>query len=101
MNDTFYFKGLVLSSRTHRCLLHGKELVLTDTEFSILEMLMKHRGQPVSMDALAKWIWPNEATVECENTICVHVHNIRKKLNDNHKPFQFIKTVRGTGYVIR
>ena len=40
MTDVFSSNGLELSCKTHRCVLHGKRIELTDTRFSILERLI-------------------------------------------------------------
>lgn len=74
---------------------------LTAKEFEVLECLMRHEGQVVSRDMLAREVW-NETTwtAPLHNVIDVHVARLRRKVDD---PFasKLIQTVRGLGFVVR
>lgn len=94
---------LVLDLTTRRVHRDGKEIDLTPTEFSILEMLMRHAGQVVSRRMLCEHLW--EASWEGEtNVIEVHITRLRKKLDrysgSPDSPVA-IQTVRGRGYAFR
>jgi two-component system OmpR family response regulator/two-component system copper resistance phosphate regulon response regulator CusR len=85
---------------TKRRLHKGKdEIDLTPTEFSILELLMRHAGQVVTRKMLCEHLWDTdwEGTT---NVIEVHVNRIRKKLDQEGSP-SIIQTVRGRGYALR
>lgn len=75
-----------------------EEMLLTPTEFSILEYLIRHRGTPVSQQQLYEHVF-DFAKENWSNTIEVHVKNLRKKLQikEYENP---IKTVRGVGYTL-
>ena len=81
--------------------MNGQPLKLTDTEFSILNILMENKGQIVSIKELATLIWPDEVFIDCKDAIAVHVHHLRKKMNDTQKPYTYIGTARGVGYVMK
>lgn len=98
MKDVLSFNGLYLYRRSHRCFLNGEAIRLTDTEFAILETLLENEGQTVSVKELARYVWPNEEFVQCNDAISVHVHHIRKKINDTQKPYNYVKTTWGIGY---
>lgn len=98
MKDVLSFNGLYLYRRAHRCFLNGEAIRLTDTEFAILETLLENAGQTVSVKELARYVWPNEEFVQCNDAISVHVHHIRKKINDTQKPYNYVKTTWGIGY---
>jgi two-component system OmpR family response regulator/two-component system copper resistance phosphate regulon response regulator CusR len=76
-----------------------READLTPTEFSILELLMRHAGQVVTRKMICEHLW--EADWEGEtNVIEVHITRLRKKLDRNGNG-PIILTVRGRGYALR
>lgn len=90
---------LHLDLSTRRVERHGTEIDLTPTEFSVLELLMRHNGQVVSRKMLCEHLW--EVDWEgATNVIEVHMTRLRKKL-DRHGCGSWIQTVRGRGYALR
>jgi two-component system OmpR family response regulator/two-component system copper resistance phosphate regulon response regulator CusR len=90
---------LVLDLSTRRVQFGGREIELTPTEFSIIELLLRHAGQVVSRRMLCEHLW--EADWEgTTNVIEVHVNRLRKKL-DRDGETSIIQTVRGRGYALR
>jgi two-component system OmpR family response regulator/two-component system copper resistance phosphate regulon response regulator CusR len=83
-----------------RCVTMGEvEIDLTPTEFSILEMLMRHAGQVVTRKMLCESLW--EADWEgTTNVIEVHINRLRGKLQRGSRE-PLIHTVRGRGYALR
>jgi two-component system OmpR family response regulator/two-component system copper resistance phosphate regulon response regulator CusR len=77
----------------------GETVDLSPTEFSILELLMRHAGQTVTRKMLNEHVWGEDWTGET-NVIDVHINHLRRKLDREH-PQRFIHTVRGQGYVLR
>lgn len=90
---------LSLDLTTRRVLRDGSEIDLTPTEFSILELLMRHAGQVVTRKMLCEHLWDTdwEGTT---NVIEVHINRIRKKL-DQEATASLIQTIRGRGYALR
>jgi two-component system, OmpR family, response regulator len=90
---------LVLDLPTRRVTSSGTEIDLTPTEFSILEMLMRHAGQVVTRKMLCESLWESdwEGTT---NVIEVHINRLRTKLQRGSKE-PLIHTVRGRGYALR
>ncbi len=76
-------------------------LQLTAREFELLEYLLRHHGEVVSREMLARDVWqtPTRAT-PIDNVIDVHIARLRRKVDD---PFErkLIHTVRGMGFVAR
>lgn len=74
------------------------EIELTPTEFSILELLMRHIGQAVTRTMLCECLWKSdwEGTT---NVIEVHINRLRAKLQRGSTA-PIIHTVRGRGYAI-
>jgi two-component system OmpR family response regulator len=89
---------LVLDLATRRVSRAGKEIVLTPTEFSLLEYLMRFAGQVVTRKMLCEHLW----TADWEggtNVIEVHINRLRGKL-DNGFERSAIQTIRGRGYAV-
>lgn len=92
--------GLTLDLSTRRVMYADSEIDLTPTEFSLLELLLRHAGQVVTRRMLCEHLW--EADWEgATNVIEVHVNRLRNKLHRAGVPDNLIQTVRGRGYAIR
>ncbi|HVS36869.1 MAG TPA: response regulator transcription factor [Gemmataceae bacterium] len=80
----------------HRAFVGNHELVLTPTEFRLLECLLRQPGRAFSrhqlMDAAI-----GDGAIVLERTIDVHIKTLRRKLGD----MELIETVRGVGYRFR
>ena len=84
------------ASRSVSC--KGKPLLLTSTEFSVLEVLMNQAGHVVSKQHLSEAAL-GRPLERYDRSIDMHVSSLRKKLghSDDGKPI--IQTVRGIGYL--
>ena len=80
------------------CLKNGEPLNFTAREMTLFRFLMEHPGQVFTKEQLYIQVW-NEAVVD-DNTITVYVKRIRNKIEDDPKQPQYLKTVRGIGYVL-
>jgi two-component system response regulator MprA len=72
----------------------GRAVELSPREFSLLETLLRHRGQALSRDQLLDQAWPFGVAVT-PNAVDAYVHYLRTKLG--HAGAR-IETVRGLGY---
>ena len=83
---------------SHRGLLEGRELILTPTEFRLLESLMERRGRTQSRKQLLERVWSYESGISDRiqtRTVDMHVRRLRSKLG---RVGEWIETVRGFGY---
>lgn len=92
--------ALEMNVATHECLLNGKSLVLTPTEFAILKTLLEQKGKVVSSEELFHSVWKDEYYSKSNNTITVHIRHLREKLGDTIEDQKYIKTIWGVGYKI-
>ena len=76
----------------------GSPLELTNTEFNILEMLMKSPGRAFSKEELTEYALGRRYTAY-DRSIDVHISNLRNKLGENKRNEDWIKTIRGFGYL--
>lgn len=90
---------LVLETETRAVRRGNVRISLTAREYSLLELLLRHAGRPVSRKTILESIWGFASDVE-ENTLEVFVRLLRNKVD---LPFEvkLIHTVRGIGYCVR
>ena len=90
------FGDLSVNLNTKNVFFKGKQIKLAKKEFLILCYLIHHKNIPVSRIKMVEHVWEGEPTL-CNNTIDVHICNIRKKIGkpDSNK---IIKTTHGIGY---
>ena len=75
----------------------GNEVFLTSIEFGILKLLMQSPGRIFTKNQIFDQVW-NDAYVGDDNTIMVHISNIRKKIEKEPGNPKYIKTIKGLGY---
>lgn len=81
----------------NRIILNGKSTGLTPTESILLHVLLRNAGRVVENRMLIARVWPSEDVYE--DTLRVHMHRLRRKLEaDSHHP-HYIRTERGIGYM--
>jgi len=85
---------LELDLIARRARLTGKIIELTSREFALLEMLMRHAGQPISREELLANVWGLDFDPR-SNLVDVYVRYLRRKLGNG-----WIETLRGVGYRI-
>jgi two-component system OmpR family response regulator len=90
--------ALRLSPTTHRSWWAETEVVLTATEFRLLEVLMARPGRVYSRDELCEHAYPDTRHVS-GRTLDSHVRRIRAKFRD--QGVDPIETVHGVGYRLR
>lgn len=98
--DTLSHAGISLNIKTHECRLHQEPVVLTPTEFTILQVLLENAGNVISAEQLFHRIWKDEYYSKRNNTITVHIRHLREKLHDSVDRPKYIKTIWGVGYKI-
>ena len=77
----------------------GKAVELTKTEFLILELLMQNRGRIFTKQQIFDYAW-DSGYIADDNTVMVHISNLRAKIEDNPKTPKILKTIKGLGYKI-
>ena len=85
---------LTLDPASHQVHLDGQLLELSIREFALLQALLENAGRVMSRAQLESSIygWRDEPD---SNALEVHIHHLRRKLGSD-----FIKTLRGVGYVV-
>lgn len=78
---------------------NGRAVSLTSTELKILAKLMASPGRVFTKAQLYECVG-GEFYESDDNTMMVHISNLRAKIEDDPSKPQYIKTVRGLGYKI-
>ena len=89
---------LSLNPATREVIRGGTSIDLTDTEFRLLEYLLRRSGRVCSRASIMDGVWGLDKDVQA-NTVDVYVKLLRSKI-DTAAP-HLIQTVRGYGYVVR
>lgn len=90
---------LVLHLGSRHVTWNNSEIILTGTEFSVLEILVRQAGQVISKDDMTEQAL-NRKLTPYDRSIDVHVSNIRKKLTAAGANKELIINVRGAGYML-
>jgi two-component system response regulator VanR len=92
LSKEIIFGSIALYPEDYRVVCGGKEIPLTLKEFEILFLLVQNKNRTLSHEAILSRVYGYDFD-RFENTLQVHVKNLRAKL-----PVDIIKTVRGVGY---
>lgn len=94
--DRLQIGDLEIDVAEHRVTRQGKDIYLRRKEFSLLEYLLRHRGQVVTRSMIIEHVW-DDSTDPLSNTVDVHINHLREKID---RPFRHpvIQTVPGLGY---
>jgi DNA-binding response OmpR family regulator len=90
---------LRLDPASHRVIRGGREIKLSNREFSLLQYLVRHAGQVVPRRTLIESVWGYDASIE-SNTLDAFIHLLRGKIDGVGERQKLIHTVRGVGYCL-
>ena len=99
-NNYIYIKDLRIDKYASRVYKNNQEITLTNIEYKILMLLAQHKNKIFTLENLYESIWHESYDYSVNQTIMVHIRNLRKKLDDSSKSSQYIKNVWGRGYCI-
>jgi two-component system response regulator MprA len=93
------YEDLVLDPAARTVHRGDRPIDLTRTEYSLLELLMRNAGRPLTRDVIMErvWGWESEPT---SNSLEVFIGYLRRK-TESEGESRLIHTVRGVGYVLR
>jgi DNA-binding response OmpR family regulator len=97
--DRLSVGDLRLDGPGHRALRSGRDLELTNREFELLALLMRHPGEVITRERLHEEVW-GYSFDPGTNVVDVFVGYLRRKLEADGEP-RVLHTVRGVGFVLR
>jgi two-component system, OmpR family, response regulator MprA len=93
------FADLVLDQGTREVVRGGRQISLTRTEFSLLELFMRHPRQVLTRGRILEDVWGYDFPTS-GNALEVYVGYLRRKTEAGGEP-RLIHTMRGVGYALR
>ncbi len=94
--DVTEYGGLRMNRLTREVTRDGRDLDLTRTEYSLLEMFLDHPRQVLTRERILENVWGFDFE-PASNSLDVYVMYLRRKTGAP----RLIHTVRGVGYVLR
>ena len=76
-----------------------RNIEVTSTEFRILQMMLERPGTIFTKQQIFERVW-EEPYAGDDNTVMVHISNLRKKLEEGEEGEPFIRTIKGLGYKV-
>jgi len=91
------YPGFTIDTDHRRVLIPPNgEVALSSTEYNLLIYFSEHPNKLLLYNDLYRQIWKTDSMGDTR-TVMVHISNLRKKIDPNHKGI--IQTVRGAGYI--
>lgn len=98
-SEVLRFADLALDPTAHAVVRGGRQIELTLTEFTLLELFLTHPREVLPRALIFTTVWGFDFG-STSNTLNVRIGQLRRKLEAGGKP-RLIHTVRGVGYVLR
>lgn len=98
-DDLLELGNLSIRKSTHSVSVNDNEITLTAKEFDILLLLATNPSRIFSSEEIFEKIW-KEKYYQSNNTVMVHISNLRDKLEYYTEGEKIIHTVWGVGYKI-
>lgn len=94
-----HFNDLTIETANRIVHRGDKTVDLTKREYNLLMTLIENKNNVVTREQLLNKIWGPDSKIET-NVVEVYVRYLRNKIDVPGQP-SYIKTVRGTGYMVR
>ncbi|WP_347489792.1 response regulator transcription factor [Desulfoscipio sp. XC116] len=92
-------KEIILYLSTMRLFKNEQEIYLTKTEMKLFRYLTQNPQQIISKEQFLDELWDIDGDFINENTLQVHIRRLREKIEASPSKPQYIKTIRGAGYI--
>lgn len=91
-------KDMVIQKNWNGVTRAGEEILLTDLEYRILLLLASNRGRIFTIESIYESVWDEPFFYSANNTVMVHIRNLRKKLEEDPRNPKYVVNVWGKGY---
>ncbi len=99
-SNIYKIDNIILNENTKAVTVDNNVITLTPIEYELLRLMMKYPNKVFSVQNLYESIWDQEYTYIDNNTIVVHISNLRKKIEKDPKNPQNLKSMWGRGYYV-
>lgn len=90
--------GIRIHKTFNEVFVRDMEKDLSDIEYHILLLMMRHPGKIFSAQNLYENVWDEPYFYSCNSTVMVHIRKLRVKIEPDAKNPKYIRTVWGKGY---
>ena len=91
------FSNITIYPQECRIEINGESLTLSRRQFALLYLLARNVGRILTKEQIYSHVWDEIVPINVDETICYHISEIRKKLNEL-ADIDCIETVWGIGY---
>ncbi|MDO5518619.1 MAG: response regulator transcription factor, partial [Clostridium sp.] len=99
-SDYIDINGLKINKSSNEISIYDEEIILTEIEYKILLLMASNRSKIFSAQNIYESVWDEPYFYTNNNTVMVHIRNLRSKLESDPQNPKYIKTVWGKGYRI-
>ncbi|SHH70545.1 DNA-binding response regulator, OmpR family, contains REC and winged-helix (wHTH) domain [Clostridium collagenovorans DSM 3089] len=99
-NSKLKHKNIILDKDSRQVFINNKEISLTAREYSILELFMENPKKVFTKANLFESVWGSEFLGD-DNTVNVHMSNLRSKISKVDEKEEYIQTVWGIGFKLK
>ncbi len=99
-NSIYKIDNIILNEKTKTVTIDNNVIILTPIEYELLRLMMKYPNKVFSVQNLYESIWNQDYTYIDNNTIVVHISNLRRKIEKDPKNPQNLKSMWGRGYYV-
>ncbi|MDO4167587.1 MAG: response regulator transcription factor [Eubacteriales bacterium] len=96
--EVFCYKELSVDFGRMQVCCHQNPVKLSGTEYRLLELLIRNKGQVLTRETILERIWDCHENYVDENTLNVHIRRLRQKIEQDPKNPEYVITVFGIGY---
>lgn len=97
-SNLFQYKDMSVDFGKMQVFIANNKVKLSATEYKVLELLIKNKGQVLTRETIIDKIWGCDSDFIDRNTLNVHIRRLRQKLEPDDKHPEYICTVFGIGY---
>lgn len=98
LEEDLLYKDMKLDLNMHRVIIDEHEVSLTNLETALLQTLVANKGKVLDRDFLLKAVWKDTLNIH-PKTVNVAIKRLKEKI-DPFKEKEYIKTIRGVGYLV-
>ena len=98
VEETLTHKDMTLDVNLHTVTIDSKQIELTKLETNLLQLLIKNKNKVLNRDYLIKRVWKETKGIN-QKSVNVAMKRLKEKI-DPLKQKEYIKTVRGVGYLL-
>ena len=98
--DVITFKNMSVNKDSREVIVNGELINLTAREYNILEILISNPKKVFTRANIFESVW-NSSFLGDDNTVNVHVSNLRSKISAKDKTNEYIQTVWGIGFKMK